>query len=348
MVEEQIADDIENVHTAVPADFKRDLPRVDTAIVEHRQLVEWLDLLHTHRLSPSALLIDALCLPPAHNGMTLLVEKSRLVIRQSAHRGVAVPVADAALLLPSLLQSGEVPALDSGAPRQIALVYSEQEPEAAAVAEDIQQTLMRYCPDDDIKLSVYREPAPELLAADWRRQLEKGINLLQGGYAIASQRGNDGFRWGRVAGIAAIGIALYLAVAAGGGWYFHNRADGLEQQSVALYRQLYPNERRVINPRKQMSNQLRTAGPVGNSSFLALLAETASRMDGSNDTGDVSVNEIRFDRRQGELRFELVSGSLDQLDRLKNQLAAGGLRADINSASEQDNTITGRIVVSPL
>ena len=351
MVEELIADDIDNVHTAIPVDFRARLPRVDAAVVQHKQLIEWLDLLHSHQLSPSAILVDALCLPFDELGWTLLVDNDRLLVRREYNQGIAIQLQDAEMLLTAMLrqeQQQRASQPEAAIAPRLHIAASRTQEQDCASADMLIEYLSGQFPDYELKSSRYQEPVEQILSYDWEQQKQLGINLLQGGYALATQGRERSVAWGRAAAVAAIGIAVYLLVAVGSGWYFNFRAQHLEQQSVAIYRKLFPTERRVVNPRKQMQNHLRQSGPRGNGSFLALLAETARQMQQGSGAGAVKVNQIRFDSQKGELRFELTSRSLEQLDQLKSRLVAGGLKADINSASEQDGSVLGRIVVSPL
>lgn len=351
MVEELIADDIDNVHTAIPAHYRDRLPLIDSALIEHKQLVEWLDALHSNGLSPRAILIDVLCLPFEHNGWTLLVDGERLLVRTEWQSGLALQVDDAELILNELYRQHQERRqnnlLDTGIGPQIQVVASRLQEQDCKTAEALCETLRERCPEYTVKSIHYQEPVYQLLCYSWQKQQAEGINLLQGGYSVVRRSQQDSSGWLKLAATASIGILLFLAVALAGGWYFNSQANRLEEQSVALYRDLFPNERRVVNPRRQMDNHLRQQGPVNGSSFLSLLSMTAKQMQDSA-ANDVSVKQIRFNRQQGDLKFELYSQSLEQLDNFKTDLASGGLQVDINSASEQSEGVLGRVVVRAL
>lgn len=174
-----------------------------------------------------------------------------------------------------------------------------------------------------------------------------GINLLQGGYQIVRRQQANHLAWSKLAAFASLGVAFFLMLSLGGGWYFSYKAERLEEQSVDLYRELFPGERRVVNPRKQMENHLRQKSLGGQGSFLALLADTAKQFQGES-SAEVSVNQMRFNDQQGELRLELNSQSLEQLEKFKMRLTEGGLIVDINSASEQADGVIGRVAVRAL
>lgn len=351
MVEELIADDIDNVHTAIPAQFRERLPYIDSAIVEHKQLVDWLDLLHTHALSPSAILIDVLCLPFELNGWTLLVDGERLLIRNELNYGLAVQLDDAELMLQGLYAQQEASRqqspLENAIAPQIQILASLSEEADCAAATSLAEQVKEICPDYTVKPLHYQEPVQQLLCYNWYKQQQEGINLLQGGYAVVRRKQEDRSGWGQLAMVASIGVLLFLVLTVAAGWYFNSQAAQLEDKSIALYRELFPNERRVVNPRRQMDNHLRQQGSVTGGSFLVLLAETAKQMQSDPDNS-VAVRQIRFNNQQGDLKFELYSQSLEQLDQFKTRLATGGLQVDINSASEQAEGVLGRVVVRAL
>lgn len=349
-IEELIADDIENVHTAIAANFRSSLPLVEAIVVSHKQLIEWLDLLHSYQLSPRAILVDALCLPIEPNSWSLCVDGERMVVRTSTNQGLAMQRDAVEVVLPSLIsreqQLRQQIALENIAPPVLHVMASKGRPGDCDSAKSLADFLKRTYPDYTIKTTAFKQGTTQLLCYDWQDQKRLGVNLLQGGYSLANQSEKTRQNWSLVATVCGFGVALYLLLALGGGWYFNHRAGELEYQSIAIYRKLFPDERRVVNPRRQMQNHLRQSNLHGDNAFLSLLAETAGQMQGNQAGAGVTLNQIRFNSDQGGLRFEVNSRTLDELDQYKNQLAAGGLQVEINSASEQGSGVLGRLVIT--
>lgn len=349
-VEEMIADDIDNIHAAIPSTFRASLPQIDTAIVNHRLLIDWLDVLHGCDLSPDFMLIDGLCLPREEGSWTIAVVDQRVLIRTDKNRVVAVQPDDVELVIGAMLEqqqqerSAEAVALVDRP--QLHIMASQTSGRDANVVKQIAAFLKKAYADYTIKATLYKQDPAQLLSFDWQDQALHGINLLQGGYA--TQQASEGMQrhWGLVASVASVGVLLFLVLTLSAGWIFQIRAGQLQDQSITAYRQIFPNERRVVNPRKQLQNHLRERGTQGNHSFLALLAETARGIQGESASPDITLTQIRFNSDQGNLRFEVNGRSLDQLDQFKNLLASSGLQVDINSASEQEGGVIGRIVVS--
>lgn len=344
-VEELIAEDIDNIHAAIPSTFRASLPSIDTAIISHRLLIDWLDVLHGCQLSPDYMLIDGLCLPREEGSWTIAVVDQRVLVRTDKNRVVALQVDDCELVLPTMLEQEKLRRSADTVP-QLHIMASQTNSGDANAVKQIAALLKNTFPEYTVKATLYKQDPAQLLSFDWQDQSLHGINLLQGGYA--TQHAAEGMRghWGLVASVASIGVVLFLLLTLSAGWFFDIRASRLQEQSVATYRQLFPGERRVVNPRKQLQNHLRERGGQGNHSFLVLLAETARGIQSESVSPEITLTQIRFNSDQGNLRFEVNGRSLDQLDQFKNLLASSGLQVDINSASEQEGGVIGRIVVS--
>ncbi len=350
MVEELIADDIEDVHIAITEQFDPSQKIVNAAVVQHTLLINWLDVLLSHGISASCIAIDSLCLPFDPNTWTLLADGDRLLIRTDEYAGMAIAAEDFELVFNGLMEQLHVDNESSHIviKPQFNIVSSAQQQSDQALCSTLVAYLQDNYPDHDVKESFYQESLTEIISTAWFNQPAKGINLLQGGYSVSENNVNSWQRWKLTASIAAVGIISYLLLTLGSGWYFSSQAKHYEQQSVTLYKQLFPNERRIVSPKKQMQNYLRISGTSTNTAFLALLAETAKQLGNQDSDLALSVNQLRFDSERGDLQFEVQSQSLDQLDQLKQQLANAGLQVDISSATEQDNIVMGRIVVRSL
>ena len=346
VVEELIADDIENVHMAIPASLDPEAETLEVAVLAHRLLIHWLDVLHSNQLPPASIVIDSLCLPLEENGWSLLIDNDRLLIRSGEFSAMVVAMPDVELVFAALVKTFK--STDNPLMPKINVISSAHSETGQKLSAQMVAYLRKYYAEFEIKESLYQESIGQIISAACHDQKSTAMNLLQGGYAVARNREGTSKRWLLAASIAAVGLVGYLCLSVLGGWYFSTQAKALDQQSIALYKQLFPQERRIVSPRKQLQNHLRLAESSQNSSFLGLLAETSKQLAGSEDKLDTSVNQLRFDSDRGDLQLELKVRSLDQLAQLKQQLANAGLKADINSASEQDNVVVGRIAVRKL
>ncbi len=344
MVEELIAEDIDNVHLAIPETLDTKSDTVPVAVVKHSLLIHWLDVLHSCSLSPAMVTADFLLLPWDENSWSLFCTDQQLFIRNDEYSGITAEIADAEIILDSLLSEWANQAEEPQVLPQLVLMSSATSTFATQKAQAIAQIINKKYDSFAVKEHVYQETLLELMSAE-SDQADDQINLLQGGYAVSQSAELSDPGWRLVASIAGIGLLAYLVLTLGSGWYFNYQAQQLEDNKYALYRQLFPNERRVVNPVRQMQNHLRSSGPAANSSFLSLLSETARQLSATGDENLLSFNQLRFNNSQGSLQFEVRSQSLDQLEQIKQQIGSGGLQVDINSATEQEESVIGRLVV---
>jgi general secretion pathway protein L len=344
MVEELIADEIESVHIATPelASVKSNL--IDVAVIAHRLLIDWLDLLHTHQLAAKKISIDALNIPYQDNHITVLVDGDRVLVRNSKYSAICIQSEDFLLLFKEVLEQNKHvsdPLLRS----MITLIYSAEHDYDRELAKILQAHIQQHYDEYELNITEYRESVTEIFSTTVCNTNNPQIDLLQGGYSVKEKRNGSKQQWQFAASIAGFGLISYLILMLAGGWYFESRASKLDRQSVVLYQEIFPNERRVVSPTKQMKNHLQRIGSRPNNNFLQLFSDISGQLSEKDNRLDVQINQLRFDSDRGDLQFQIQSSSLDQLDQLKKTLSDAGLDVDINSATEQDDGVMGRIVV---
>ena len=332
MVEELIADEIESVHLAVPQPLPVEGP-VPVAVIRHSLLIDWLDQLINHQLQPRQLLPEVLLVPRKAGHVSLLLEAGQALVHQGEFQGLALPTANPELLA-TLLQGQ----FTDGEPLP-ALEVITCEGSIPANLDDILARLQQYFPE--LQHTRYREPVLALLAASARDGEGARLNLLQGGYSQRRQQRQGSSSWRPVATAAALALASYLAVTLGSGWYFQQQAAALNAESVAIYRSVFPDQQRVISPRRQMESMLRGQGDSAGSSFLPLLAQAATAFG-----SDHAINQLRYDPVANGLQVEVQTASIEALDQLKQTLSQAGLSVDINSATEQEQRVVGKLTVT--
>jgi general secretion pathway protein L len=192
--------------------------------------------------------------------------------------------------------------------------------------------------DLEATLTEYAEASAEVVAVNAAQRADELLNLLQGGYKV-QRRGQSERQWARVAAVAVIGLMLYCAIAGASGAWFAWQADKVEAQTFSLYRELFPGERRVVSPKKQMQAHLGGSGIAAGVSPLPLLAKAALGLRGN----DLRIDELHYRRQRNDLQLQLQTPTLEALDQIKNQLGGVGLSVEINSASQQGASAVGRL-----
>jgi general secretion pathway protein L len=333
MVEELIADNIEDVHMAIAPVRLAENGEIAVAVVRHQLLINWLDQFYQHGVRPDFLGPDSLAVPWRENSRGLFIEAERFIYRDGPCRAQVLFRAQLPAFLDLLKQ--QAGAEEIGAvPHYTLSCGADSAADAQALAATVQSHL-----DCEVDVTEYTESCSEVMAATALHQRGEMINLLQGGYQV--QQHQQGQKWWRVALVAGIGLVLYGAVAGASGLWFNWRAQHVEQQTVSLYRELYPQERRVVSPKKQLLAHLRSQGVVAGGSPLPLLARTALGLRGSG----VRIDELQYRQQGNELQMQMRAPSLEALDQVKQALGGVGLGVDINSATQQDSGTLGRVSI---
>lgn len=333
MVEELIADNIEDVHLAIPDIAPGGEHELPVAVVQHHLLIDWLDQLYQHGITADVLCPDTLAAPWRQGSHSFFVQDERVICRDGAYRGQVVGRAQFAHYVQLLKQ--ELAERELGAPlRHIVYGGAEASVSAQAVLAAVQADI-----DAETTLTEYGENGAEVLAANAVQHGDELLNLLQGGYRV-QRRGQSERQWARVAAVAGIGLVLYCVVAGASGAWFSWQAQKAEQQTFSLYRQLFPNERRVVSPKKQMQAHLGGGGAAATgASPLPLLAKAALGLRGN----DLQLDELHYRRQRNDLQLQLHTPTLETLDKIKQQLGGVGLNVDISSAAQQGDKTIGRL-----
>ncbi len=355
IIEELIADEIENVHMAIPEPLDLDIGIIDVAIITHQILINYLDVFYSNRLSPNFITPDILTIPYTHNNWSLVNDDSQCILRTGELSGIVSSPDDMEMILASLFSEDE----NTSSERFLEVISSNEDDKGKQFSINVANYIRENYAHISVKETVYREPISELISSTLVRALPelkvgKTINLLQGGYRINSQQGNVWQYWRTVASVAAVGICVFLIFSLGNGWYFSEKATQFDSQSIVLYKKLFPNERRIVSPRKQFDNHLKQLNNShSSSSFLYLLTKMSESMSTESlrtslASDKISIQKLRYDQNTDGIQLEIQTESIEQLDQIKNNLSEIGLSTTVNSASEQDTYVLSRVLVERL
>lgn len=333
-LEEQLAEEVDDVHVAVGERNARG--RVSNAIVSRERLDGWLQQLKDAGLHPDVVSPEVLGVPweAAEAGhWTLLVNGAEVLLRTEAQMGLAFDSDNLIAVLRACVDSaGENP------PQQLSVVSCGDSVFADTAAH---HQLAEYCASENIELSLRQEDEAcgVLLARGFNEQT--GINLLQGDYSRKQQLEKLLRPW-RPALILA---ALWLVLQAGmlGTEYQRLAAEDreLREQIEAVYREAFPQARKVVNPKVQMERGLQELRGGGGASdgLLGLLAQSGTIL---KDIKGAQLRAMRF--KQGSLDVDINLPDLQALDQLKQRLAdEAKLQVEIVSASSRNGKVESRL-----
>lgn len=332
MVEEQLVDDIEDVHLATSP--KIGVGRHHVAVVAHTELIDWLDILYSAGLKPSSIAPEYLFLPDTLAGVRVLLDGDRALIQNSAYAGQSVERDNLSFYLQLLTQQD--PEL-----RTVVLIASDEDIVAKSAIEKLKVELDQQLVGQEVQVQLYMESAFELLAKSAVLSRDYALNLLQGGYQSREAALGQRSPWLAIAGLLFGFTVLELLLYLGSGFWFSKQAEVSKVGAVALYRDLFPKERRVLNPKRQFQAHLNSEQAVGYSrEFLLMLQIVTEQL---NDKG-LRVKNLRFQAGDG-LLIELEATAIDSLEAYSQRLAAQSLQVELLSAIEEDDGVVGRLRV---
>lgn len=176
------------------------------------------------------------------------------------------------------------------------------------------------------------------------RNTNNAINLLQGVYKKKKDWSQAGKTWYPVAALFLVWIIVQ------GGLFIYDyinlskQNESLNTQIVKIYKQTFPDARRVVDARAQMEQKLsglkRRQGQSGRS-FSEMLASSAAVFA---KTRGLVIKTLRY--YDGRINIEMQVASLQALDSLKELLQKEkGYQVEIQNASSGKESVTARLQI---
>ncbi len=164
------------------------------------------------------------------------------------------------------------------------------------------------------------------------------INLLSGPYQPQNLKSQNG-RWRTVVQAACILLALNFIYLLGSGLYWQRQADQVQAKNEALYREYFPQDRRIVNIKTQTLNHLHQQSATSDNGVLRLLSDLLPSWQ--EHKRHITLKSLRYQQQRNELLLEIDAKSIGRLDQLRQSL---GNRAELLSANEDgDRGANGRL-----
>lgn len=324
MVEEQLACDLDCVHIAVG---RRQASGAWPVLVIKTQLLnDILSLFNRAGCLLTAIYADAQLLELGGKQLHLHLDSSRVLV---AGLGLAsaFTTAEAQVLLPLLLEEltpDKVLISGEAADEQQQLLLAQWQTEFEAQGAQVER-------------EAALRPTVNL----------QSINVLQGAYAAKVAR--PGRSWALAA--CALLIAAWLAqwgFQLGSGFHWNTRGGQYMALAEQVYRGLFPQATSAADPKRRVESFLlsQQGVTVGSQSFSQMFGQTMTVYQTLPDHKQITINQLRFDAKRGQLEFELAAQSISQLDNFKQALGKAGIQSRMGSASDSEQGIIGRIQIT--
>ena len=336
-LEEQVADEIENLHFAPgPRRAAGDLPVV---VVAHDIISAWLARLQEAGIRPARLIPEDHGLAFVPNTLSMLVAENQVVFNNGADLAFVmqgVTPVDALMAAGILGENGLTDAATEN-PRHL-LVYCEPTDEQRFSEE--WSRLRQYLESVDINLL----PDGVLPRLAVTVASGSGVNLLQGRYGESTDVGALVRPWRYVAMLlVALGI---LGIAGKGVDYVRLTSEEatLKEQFTAEYRKIRPDDtREVMDPLGTVTSIRRSFGAPGSAPavFLPLLQQLALAMQ---ENKDADIQAISY--RAGVVDVRLTAPDVATLDRIEKGISQSDrFNATIQSTDRVGDEVNSRIQI---
>jgi general secretion pathway protein L len=308
-LEEQLSDEVENLHFAVGK------PMADGAwpvvVISRNYMQELMDAVIEAGLDVQQVISELQAIPIAENEITVLLDDEIALVRSGPFSGYVVDSENLGLLLAAEPHDEDEPLPEL----RLLLREHSQLPDTDAYAAETE--VQQFAGD------------PLIIFA---RGLDaNAVNLLQGTFSRTGEWLRMLRPWRATAALLLAGFLVSTVVMGIDYFRLDRESDQLRAEIEDTFRKALPDVARIVNPRAQLQQQLdqvqRGLGAGGG--FLGLLARSGTIF---KDVQGVEVQGVTF--RAGRLDVDLAVSNLQLLDELKQKLSQGGrLVVDIQSAT---------------
>jgi general secretion pathway protein L len=336
-LEEQVADEIENLHFAPGA--RRAGGDLPVAVAAHDKMNGWLERLRAAGIRPARLVPEDHGLAFVPNTLSLLVAEDKVFFNNG---------------------------------KDLEFVMQGVSPVEVLMAAGIlgEQGLVEQAAESSRHLLVYCEPTDDQrFADDWNRLRQHldsvdinllpdgvlprvavtvasgaGVNLLQGRYGESMDVGAM-FRPWRYVAMLLIGLGM-LGIAGKAIDYFRLTSEeaALKEQFTAVYREVRPDDtREVMDPLGTVTSIRRSFGTPGSAPavFLPTLQQLAAAMQ---DNKDAEIQAISY--RAGVIDVRLTAPDVATLDRIEKSVSQSSrFTASIQSTDRIGDRVNSRIQI---
>lgn len=176
----------------------------------------------------------------------------------------------------------------------------------------------------------------------WLASQRLGCDLAQAEFAVR-ESGGDWRRWQPLLGAVGLCVLLQWGFFLAQGWHLAREADSYRQASEDLYRELFPDDTRLINLRAQFDQHLAAGAGAGSGRLLAVLGQASEALQAEGSA--VQVQQLDFSDSRGDLSLQVQAPGFEVLERLRERLIEAGLSVELGSASREAAGVSARVVI---
>jgi general secretion pathway protein L len=332
-IEEQLTENVELMHLSMGG--RADSGEIAVAVVARDVMAHWVEVLEQSGLNPQFMVSDALCVsdgtPINNETVNILLESERVLFRVGVTDGFAVEKEQVSTFL-SVLNHSHDKSEEILETRQFTLFSAQSEDQQVLIAQwqaELEGALNQQPLD--------YEPFETLCRGFSART---AINLLTGEFAPQSSSSSSKASWRSVAALLVIGFLLHIMSLVGQGVYLNIEANAFREDAQQLYANVYPDDRNVRDLRRRWRSHLNgDSSSEQQDDFMSVFSAATAELKNTS----LQLVNINFNQQRGDLILQLVAPNSDQLVSYSQKLATAGLKSEIGTINQDDNSVKGSI-----
>ena len=341
MLEDMVAQDVDSLHIAAGTRGKAgELPVI---LCQKSYITNMIDHFAEAGLQVHHVIADMYCLPPQENSWHFLTDGRCLLVRVDNQSPLTIELDALPVLLNALFVE------DLAAPEKITVTVGSDFT-SGNLENWLKTQFTSHIADltTEFEIEHIEQTSFSYLCESVLPNLaSEPINLLQGSYKPISKRRPSLIKWKPMTALAGVFVALFVGFQYTHAWKLEEKTDQVANQAEALYKRYFPQDRRIVDIRKQMTDKLENAASQGGSEgFLTLLAMVGEKLNEMNRGADkprLSPLRITYDETQGDLKIDFLAGGFTDLDALKAKLESMSLAVEIARASQDGDQMKARM-----
>ncbi len=344
MVEDHLAQDVAQLHLVAGA--RSSEGGVPVLAVPNQLMTAIRGLFSQFGLPLDSVQPDMLCLPLADQEWTLLIDGKQMMVKNGELSGLAIEMDAAPVVLASIMDNWPhkpevLRVLLCQAQLNQNLQNWMKTQITGAVADQEFEVVFEEIPSNDFALL-----CDQLHSA--MNLKKRPNNLLQGKFGTTARRRPSGFNWKPIAALVGIFVLLHSVYMHTQAWQIDKEAQRVDAETKTLYKRLFPQDKRIVNVKRQMEQHLKSSGSGGGQqSFMELLALTGEQIFHVNraQQNAITPRRVAFDEGQGDLRLDLMIKDFNQLEDFKNRLQKAALAVETASATQDKGVVKARLKI---
>lgn len=285
-------------------------------IVAHEKMGEWLTTLEEAGLRCQKMLPDILALPEAEENWIAAQLGQDVLVRTGLFSGFSAEKS----------WVSEMMAIEAKHHEQPILLQTANELEIVDIPNIQKQSLA--------------SPLPMQLLAE--QAIKSKLNLLQDQYKVKKQKSTGTHQWRLAAILASVALLTTFVDKGIEASQLSNQTEALQAQIVAEYKRAFPEARRIVNVRSQMSQKLNAMQQAGSGISMVTML---SQLQAAFDRSDIKPQSLRFDRARSELRLQAVANSYEALETFKRAAEQQGFTVEQGAINNRDDQVIGSLAI---